>query len=183
MSTRVAIIQGSPRPKGNTEQAARYLAGKLEAACTVSVMNLPACRVRRCIGCRRCMADGVCAIRDDDFPALWEDILQAKVIVQACPVYWLAPPGIMKDFIDRTHTCYRNRQTLVGKRGYLVTVAADSGFETCEAIMGSWVTAYGCTIEGSARLLARECGDLERRAENLRDLDGMAEAILSGAAR
>jgi multimeric flavodoxin WrbA len=127
------------------------------------------------------MSDGLCAIRDDDFPALWRDLHSAEVIVQACPVYWHAPPGLMKDFIDRSHSTYPDKGYLEGKRAYTLTVGADSGFETCEVVMASWVTAYGGKVLGSARLLARDLGELEGRPDNLRRLEELANLILAGA--
>jgi multimeric flavodoxin WrbA len=180
MPERLTIVQGSPRARGNTEHAVRFLADRLADRFELSVTNLYDRRIGRCTGCRRCMADGVCAIADDDFPALWETIRSSEVIVQACPVYWLSPPGIMKDFIDRTHSTYLDRRSLSGARAYLLTVAADSGFETCEAVMASWVGSYGATVLGRTRLFARDLGELEGRPENLRLLRELASAIRAG---
>jgi multimeric flavodoxin WrbA len=173
----VIIIQGSPRRGGNTERAARRIAERTAGRLDLRVVNLCDIRIRRCEGCRRCMTHGVCVIDDDDFPALWRDLRSARVIVQACPVYWHSPPGIMKDFIDRTHSTYLDRRSLDGAQAYLVTVAADSGFETCETVMASWVTAYGGRIASAVRLFARDLGELEQRPENTRRLDELAEEI------
>jgi len=181
MQTRVAIIQGSPRADGNTERAARRLAEGLGHRFAVTLTNLYALDIRRCTGCRSCMTEGLCVIRDDDFPALWADLRQAEMIVQACPVYWHAPPGIMKDFIDRTHSTYPHKSYLRSKLAYLVTVGADSGFETCEIVMRSWITAYGGNVLGTARLYARDRGELDRNPENLRKLDELVASMMSAA--
>ena len=183
MRRSVTIIQGSPRRGGNTERASHYLAERMDGLADLRLVNLYDLRIRRCEGCRRCMTDGVCVIHDDDFPELWEQVRSAAVIVQACPVYWHSPPGIMKDFIDRTHSTYLDNHALEGARAYLVTVAADSGFETCETIMASWITAYGGTLASTARLYARDLGELEGRPENLRTLEQLADGILEAGGR
>jgi multimeric flavodoxin WrbA len=123
------------------------------------------------------MREGICAITDDDFPRLWEAARTTDVIVQACPVYWHSPPGIMKDFIDRTHSTYLDKGRLRGKRAYHLIVAADGGWETCETIMGSWITSYGGSVLGAARLLARDLGELEARPENLARIEEVAGEI------
>ena len=183
MAAYVTIIQGSPRRRGNTESAVRRLVEHLDGGTEVSLVTLAELRVSRCIGCRRCISEGICAIADDDFPRLWGAIRLTDVIVQACPVYWHSPPGLMKDFIDRTHSTYPDRGYLRGKRAYHLVVAADSGFETCETIMGSWITSYGGKVSGTARLLARDLGELEARPENLRRIEEMAGEILALCAK
>lgn len=181
MRRSLIVIHGSPRRGGNTERAVRRIAERIGGRLELRVVNLYDIRIRRCEGCRRCMTDGVCVIDDDDFPALWRELCSARVIVQACPVYWHSPPGIMKDFIDRTHSTYLDRRSLDGALAFLVTVAADSGFETCETVMASWVTAYGGRIASTARLLARDLGELDQRPENTRRLDEIAEEIVEAA--
>ena len=39
--------------------------------------------------------------------AMWNDVKQSETIVYFAPVYWCAPPGLMKDFIDRTVVDYQ----------------------------------------------------------------------------
>ena len=174
---RAIIIQGSPRRNGNTDRACRYVAERIRASIDTTVVDLFDLRIERCRGCRECMRLLDCVIRDD-FTELWREIGRCDIIVQGAPVYWYAPPGIMKDFIDRTHATYALKRGLEHVRAYLITVAADSGFENTETVMSSWITAYGGKIEGRARIIARETGDLERRAENLRSLDRIVEAVL-----
>jgi multimeric flavodoxin WrbA len=181
MPTKLTMIQGSPRAGGNTERAVRLLSDRLEQRFDVSTVNLYDRHIRRCEGCRRCMVDGVCAIRDDDFPALWAELHASEVVVQACPVYWHSPPGIMKDFVDRTHSTYLDKRSFAGVRAYLLTVAADSGFQTCETVTASWITSYGGKVLGRTRLLARDLGELEDRAQNLRLLEELAASILAGS--
>ncbi len=171
------IVQGSPRREGNTEYACRYIYDRLKGALHITFVNLYSLNIRRCTGCRTCMATGDCAIQDDDFPELWSKVREADIVVQGAPVYWLAPPGIMKDFIDRTHAGYATQGHMVGKHGYLVTVATESGFEPCEKVMSSWFDGYGGRTVNTVRLYAREKGELAQKRENLRLLDELVHGI------
>lgn len=176
----LTLIQGSPRKNGNTESACRYLKERLSDAFTIDYINLHELNIKRCAGCRRCMEDGICAIRDDDFPGIWEKIKEADVIVQTCPVYWYSPPGIMKDFIDRTHSTYVFHGYFKRNcRAFNVTIAAWEGFETCEKIMSSWVENYGADVIESIRIVACEKGDLAAKSENMNKLDQLISSIRS----
>ena len=174
---KLLIIQGSPRKNGNTEFACRYVADRLGGTFEVSFVNLYDLDIHRCTGCRACMKQGCCVITEDDFPALWRKVEETDRIVLAAPVYWYAPPGLMKDFIDRTHTAFRDSGHLSGKTACLITVAADSGFETCETIMASWLGYYGTAVEKKLRLIAREAGDLAKKAANLKQLDELVDSL------
>lgn len=174
---KILIIQGSPRRNGNTEAACHYLQQRIPPAADVQLVNLYQFKIHPCLGCRKCMQFGACVITADDFAKLWERVKGADCLVLASPVYWYAPPGPMKDFIDRTHDSYLNLQCLAGKQAHLVTVATEEGFETCEKVLGRWVECYGGKIVSRLHLLAREQGDLEKRPENLKQLDELVEAL------
>jgi hypothetical protein len=88
----------------------------------------------------------------------------------------------MKDFIDRTHTAYAGATgQLAGKDGYLVTLAADSGFETADEIAASWFRWYGGAIRGGVHLLAREKDDLKSRPGEIAKLDTLIDQVLVSA--
>jgi multimeric flavodoxin WrbA len=118
-----------------------------------------------------------CVIRDDDFHALWRRILATDVIVQLSPVYWLGPPGKHKDLIDRSHAYFASGRVLAGKTGYTVSIAGDSGFESHEAIVESWLRWYGVNVKGRLRVVAREIGDAAASAAAVADLKRFAREI------
>ena len=176
------IIQGSPRKGGNTEYACRYIANGLEKHFTVSLANLYDLNIRKCLGCQECLRTGEgCVIDDDDFASLWQQIKQSDIIIQAAPVYWWSPPGIMKDFIDRTlftHRANRDKKCLAGKKGVIITVAAGGGFECCEDILTIWAGHYGVDIQKKIRLRAEHKGDLEKNLKALSQLDELIDEIV-----
>ena len=174
-------IMGSPRKGGNSDFAATRVCEELAGKFHVKLARLPDMDLKRCAGCRACMRLGRCAIDDDDFPSLWQNALDADVVVQVFPVYWNAPPGIMKDFIDRTHTAYATPGSMRGKVGYLVGVATLCGFETADAIAESWFTNYGGAIRGRVHLLAREKDDLKNNGREVAKLDELIDDVLGTA--
>lgn len=160
-------VSGSPRRDGNTDllvrEALRLLAERTGA--TAEFVRVADRRIEPCRGCRACMTLGHCAIQDDEFEALMARVLAADLLVLGAPVYWLGPPGVMKDFIDRAHGYYTDRTVLRGKRAVLISVATESGFEPHEAVMASWLRVYGAEIVGTLRILSCEKGEVLHRPE------------------
>ena len=104
-------------------------------------------------------------------PAPWTVILGA-------PVYWYGPPGAMKNYIDRSHAFYANRKAVRSTARFgVISIAADSGFSSHEAIMTSWLGYYGLPVVATVRLLGRETGDVMANAEALGKLEGFFEAF------
>lgn len=115
-------------------------------------------------------------VKDDEFQKLLDEVMKSDLLILGAPVYWLAPPGVMKNFIDRTHGFYLDKNRFRGKSFAIISVAADSGFETHEKIM-SWLRVYGATLIAKARVYAREKGDLERKPYEIQKLRRFAEEV------
>jgi len=176
---RVLGVSGSPRRGGNTECAVCAALRVLhDGGHEVQFQRLVDHRIERCAGCRRCMTEHTCAIADDDLAAALAPWLAADVVVLGSPVYWLSPPGVLKDFMDRTHGWYALGKLFEGKRAALISVAADSGFESHDTAILGWLRYYGATIAGTARVLARDKGDLEARSEELAKVVALARGLL-----
>ena len=130
-----------------------------ERQTTTEFLRLTEFNIKHCRGCRECMQTGECSIKDDDFQMLLGKLMKAELIVVGAPVYWNGPPGLMKDFIDRTHGFYIDTKRFSGKKVGIISVAANGGFESNENIL-FWVKHYGADIIAKARLCAREKGEL-----------------------
>jgi multimeric flavodoxin WrbA len=126
---------------------------------------------------------GHCAIQDDDFEGLMARLFAAALLILGAPVYWLGPPGVMKNFIDRTHGYYLDHTILRGKRAGLISVATDGGFEPHETVMGSWLRVYGAEIAGSIRVFSCEKGEVLRRPEEFAKLRRLVEAVVPSATK
>ena len=96
MSRKTLIINGSPRPKGNTARLIEELKAHLEG----EVLEISAFRsnIAPCVDCRGCWKTAKCVIRDD-MDLIWADDFDNVVV--ASPVYFMTLPGKMLDLLSR----------------------------------------------------------------------------------
>lgn len=175
---RILGISASPRRGGNSDTAARRALEALADLGQTSFVRVHDHRIERCRGCRECMRIMRCAITGDDFEGLFEQWRAADALILSAPVYWLGPPGALKDFIDRTHGVYACPQPpFAGKKAALISVATESGFDTHEAMLAAWLGHYGADVVGRLRLLAREMDDLAGSPAELHRLDEFVQSI------
>jgi multimeric flavodoxin WrbA len=177
--TRVLCLSCSPRKGGNTDFCAQVVAEELRTlpAVDVEVVRLDEYNIKHCLGCRGCMKLKDCVIRDDDFHELWRRIVAADVIVQLSPVYWAGPPGKHKDLIDRSHAFFACGPVLAGKTGYTISIAAEGGFDSHEAVVEGWLRWYGVNVKGRLRVLARQIGDAAASPETDAELRLFAREV------
>jgi len=175
---RILGISGSPRPDGNSDFAARRCLESLSDIGQTEFVRVHDHDIRHCLGCRKCMRLMRCAVRGDDFERLFRRWKQADVLIISSPVYWLSPPGAMKDFIDRSHGVYgRKDKPFEGKKAGIVSLATESGFATHERIFTAWLSHYGAEVIGKVRLFARERDDLANSLSELRKLDAFIRRL------
>ena len=168
---RILGVSGSPRRGGNSDAAARGALELLGDLGETEFIRVHDYRIEHCLGCRECMKIMRCAIADDDFERVLDKWKAADVLIVSAPVYWLGPPGAMKDFIDRTHGVYACPSgPFAGKKAALISVATESGFETQEPMLTTWRGHYGAEVVGKLRLFAREKDDLMNSPSELRKL-------------
>ncbi|MGD2142730.1 MAG: flavodoxin family protein [Candidatus Bathyarchaeota archaeon] len=178
---RILAISGSPRKEGNTDRALKTILYEIESVmpeAETEFIRITDYSIGHCRGCRHCMTHIECIIEDDDLDTLIEKMHRVDLVILGAPIYWWSPPGVFKDFIDRTHAFYPNEELFKGKRVAIVTIAAQSGFPSHEKTM-SWLEHYGAEYIGSLRLFAREKGELERKPEQLRKIESFAQQLAS----
>ena len=170
----VLLIATSPRQGGNSDDAAQIVFDELKAkGCTAKLIHLHEHRIERCQGCLNCQRGEDCNI-EDDFPTLWARVKAASTVVYFVPVYWCSPPGLMKDFVDRTVVDYEAGGVMRGQEVHLVSIAQAAGFGPQEEIVDTWL----CWLGGSPtktklRLIAFHTGELvvnTRAADELKEL-------------
>jgi len=120
-----------------------------------------------------------CAIQDDDFEEIWEQMRNSDLVIMAAPVYWHGPPSQMKAFIDRTHGYFVVRSSLSGVKAALLSVAGDDGcWESHERILGC-IGWFGASVLPPCRILAREKGEALASEDNRLTLESWAEDLIS----
>ena len=169
---KVLAISGSPRKGGNTDHALKSVLRTLEenAKAETEFLSIVDHEIEHCRGCRHCMTHVECIIKGDDLEPLVEKMHGADLILLGAPIYWWGPPGVFKDFIDRTHAFYPDDSRFKDKKVAVVTVAADSGFPSHEKTM-SWLAHYGAEYVGWLRLFSRELGELQGKLGEMRKLE------------
>lgn len=159
----VLILEGSPRPNGNSHLLSDAFArGAEEAGHTVTHIAAARKRVSGCLGCNACYRNGGACVQKDDMPEIRDAMLAADVIVLASPIYFYSMPAQLKAVLDRTYAFFSQ---LAGKTFYfLVTCAAtdDTFTETMLAALRGFTCCVPESVEGGVVLgiNANDAGDI-----------------------
>jgi len=124
---KVIGICGSPR-KGNTEyMVQKVLEGSKEAGADIELILLREKNIEMCRGsCSdMCIKQQICPIKDDMIE-LNKKLLESDGIIIGTPTYFGLPPGILKNFMDRTSPIYGKLDNKIG--GILAVGMADINF-------------------------------------------------------
>ena len=124
---KVLLINGSPRPHGNTSIALQEVEKALKEegidTITVGIGNKP---VRGCIACTACYEKGRCGFSDDLYDNL-RNILEEGVdgLVVGSPTYYAGPNGSLCAILDRLF--YSSGKLLAYKPAAAVAVCRRGG--------------------------------------------------------
>ena len=100
---KVLILNGSPRPKGNTRQMIdAFCQGLQEAGHEFVVENVCRMNIHGCLACEHChgKGQGTC-VQKDDMQEIYEGLKTSDMLVIASPIYYHGLSGQMKCTIDR----------------------------------------------------------------------------------
>ena len=110
------LISASPR-KGNADFILKTLSNKLESN---EIIYLRDKKIQHCKGCLTCHNTPNCIIQDD-MKNLIQKLINSEILIIATPNYFDNVSGLLKDFIDRTHPCYKS-ESLKNKKVILIMV-------------------------------------------------------------
>ena len=124
---KVLMINGSPRPKGNTALALSEVAKQLERngieSEIVWIGNKP---VRGCIACNQCKAKpGACVFDDDVCNEISAKYAEADALIVGSPVYYGQPNGALLSIIQRSF--YSNGKHVSGKPAAAIAICRRGG--------------------------------------------------------
>ena len=100
---RVLILNGSPRPKGNTRQMiTAFCEGLDEAGHEYDVLDICRMNIGGCLACEYChgKGNGSC-VQKDDMQKVYDLLSETEMLVIASPIYYHGLSGQMKCCIDR----------------------------------------------------------------------------------
>ena len=100
---RVLILNGSPRPNGNTKQMIQAFCEGLETAGhEYDVFDVCRMNIHGCLACEYChtKSGGQC-VQQDDMQNIYHQLKEAEMLVIASPIYYHGFSGQLKCTIDR----------------------------------------------------------------------------------
>ena len=87
---RILVLNGSPRPKGNTKQMIEaFQEGAESAGHQVDVADVCRMKIAGCLACEYCHSkgNGSC-IQKDDMLKIYDLLKEAEMLVIASPIYY-----------------------------------------------------------------------------------------------
>lgn len=173
---KVLLINGSPRPNGNTALALKNMAEVFEAQCVeAEILNIGSNAVRGCIACNTCKKAGKCVF-DDAVNEAAPKFQEADGLVVASPVYYASANATLIAFLDRLFysTSFDKRM----KVGASVVVARRGGCSATFDELNKYFTISGMPVASSHywnSLHGRLPGEAQQDAEGIATVRNLAK--------
>jgi len=193
VTSKIVIVKGSPREKGNSATLAAQVAAGAEAAgAQVESFYLHGMDIQACDACDMCqsVADLDCIV-EDDMQLLYPKLREADAVVYASPIYWFTVSAQLKLFMDRCYgmgneTDKPEDHVLAGKRiGVVLTYGGDDPFDSgaINAIRTFQDTFnyIPAEIVGMVYAYAPSAGGLEKNRELMDKAYELGQKLASGA--
>ena len=102
----ILAIYGSPRRRGNTATLLKHaVQGAVDAGAYVDEIVLRDLKISPCLEIYACKKDGRCAIKDD-FQQVVDQILMAKGLILASPIFFYTVSAHTKILMDRCQSLW-----------------------------------------------------------------------------
>lgn len=103
---KILVLNGSPRPKGNTaEMVAVFQEAAEKAGHQVDALNVCRMDIKGCMACEYChgKGNGEC-VQKDGMQEIYTLLKEAEMLVLAAPIYYHNISGQLKCVIDRFYS-------------------------------------------------------------------------------
>lgn len=103
---KILVLNGSPRPKGNTKQMIEaFQQGAAASGHQVDIVDVCQKRIAGCLACEYChtKGNGTC-IQKDDMQEVYKLLHEADMLVIASPIYYHGISGQLKCVLDRFYS-------------------------------------------------------------------------------
>lgn len=121
---KILVLNGSPRPKGNTAQMiSAFRLGAEGAGHQVIVADVCQMKIAGCMACECChtRGNGVC-IQKDDMQEVYALLKEAEMLVIASPIYYHGVSGQLKCVLDRFYAAaYPKKPPMLKKVAMLLS--------------------------------------------------------------
>ncbi len=144
---KVLMLNGSPRPEGNTAIALKEMEKIFEAeGIEVKTVQIGARDIRGCIACSSCKKTGKCFF-DDEVNDIAADFESADGLVVASPVYYASANATLIACLDRLFYSTGFDKTM--KVGAAVAVARRGGCSATFDELNKYFTISGMPVASS----------------------------------
>ena len=173
--SKVLLINGSPKSKGNTAIALDEMVKEFEKAdIETEILNIGNQDIRGCIACNTCATKGQCVFDDvvNKAAPLFE---AADGLVVATPVYYASANATLIAFLDRLFYSTNFDKTM--KVGASVVVARRGGLSATFDELNKYFTISGMPVASSEywnSVHGREPGEAAGDAEGLYNMRVLA---------
>ncbi len=133
---KIVAIYGSPRRQGNTATLlSRAVQGARDSGARVEEIVLRDLKISPCLEIYACKKDGRCAIKDD-FHSVVDQILSAKGLMLASPIFFYTVSAHTKILMDRCQSLWVKKywidkvpfgQWEPKRKGFFISVGATKG--------------------------------------------------------
>lgn len=125
---RILVLNGSPRPKGNTKQMIdAFREGAESSGHRVDVVDVCSKRIVGCLACEYChtKGNGVC-VQKDDMQEVYSLLEETDMLVIASPIYYHGISGQLKCTLDRFYSAAYPRKPRNLKKVAMILSSGDS---------------------------------------------------------
>ena len=144
---KVLMINGSPRPGGNTAMALEEMKKVFEAeGIETELVQVGQKAIRGCIACRSCKTAGKCVF-DDGVNDAAKSLQEADGLVVASPVYYASANATLIAFLDRLFQSTPFDKTM--KVGASVVVARRGGLSATFDELNKYFTISAMPVASS----------------------------------
>ena len=124
---RIIVLNGSPRPKGNTKQMVdAFREGAESAGHRVDVIDVCKKKIAGCLACEYChtKGNGAC-VQKDDMQEVYSLLGEADMLVIASPIYYHGVSGQLKCALDRFYSAAYPRKPRNLKKVAMILSSGD----------------------------------------------------------
>lgn len=128
----IVILNGSPRPGGNTAALVKaFTEGAVSAGHTVTAYQVGTMQIRGCLGCGVCRSSGSGkCVQQDEMQQVYPAVAAADLVVLASPVYFWALTGQMQSAISRLYCLGKLKAE---KYALILSSGSPNVYEACNA--------------------------------------------------
>lgn len=174
---KVLLINGSPKPAGNTAFALAQIAEVFAAeGVETETIQVGSSLIRGCIGCGSCYKTQKCVF-DDQVNEVARKFHETDGIVVGSPVYYASPNGTLLSFLDRLFysTGHIDKSMKVGAA---IVCARRGGCSAAFDVLNKYFTISNMPVASSSywnMIHGGKPGEAQQDAEGIRTMRNLAK--------